>query len=261
MFLSQFFTTVGMDEQPIEYFFGPLHLLYLLLFITSFILLFMLMRKLQKNHQKLVINIALILILVLKYATEVLFIYEYNNVPYSSYPHPFWDVNTFFSFQLCGVMNIVLPITIWFNIKPLKPFVYLTSILGGLAVVFYPVTVLYGDPFVITLPMLRSSVVHFFLVFIPLWMIYQKDIKLKSKHALDIAIGLVSIAVWAMIGNLFIDSQANNMYLMSNPFLNGPIPVMNAIGNGYHVILLTILVSIGYFLTYKTAKQFEKKSE
>lgn len=263
MFLADFFTTIGMDEQPINYFFGTYHLLYFLLFLVSFIGLFIILVKQNKKKQDIFINISLILILFLKYITEVLFIYEYYNVfpAYSSYPHPFLDVNTFFSFQLCGVMNIVLPITIWFNIKPLKPFVYLTSILGGLAVVLYPVTVLYGDPFQITLPMLRSSVVHFFLVFIPLFLIYRGDIKMEKKYWYHIAIGLLSIAAWAMIGNLFIDTTANNMYLMINPFLNGPVPILNTIKSGWHNIILTIMVSIGYFLIYQFAKLFQKKSD
>ncbi|MDT8337303.1 MAG: YwaF family protein [Candidatus Izemoplasmatales bacterium] len=263
MFLANFFTTIGMDEQPIDYFFGTYHLLYFLLFIVSFIILFVILIKQNKKNQNIFINITLILILFLKYITEVLFIYEFYNVypAYSSYPHPFLDVNTFFSFQLCGVMNIVLPLTIWFKIKPLKPFVYLTSILGGLAVVLYPVTVLYGEPFQVTLPMLRSSIVHFFLVLIPLVLIYRRDIKLNKKHGIHIAIGLLSIAAWAMIGNLFIDTTANNMYLMVNPFLDGPIPILNTMKSGWHNIILTIMVTIGYIIIYQFAKLFQKKSD
>ncbi|MDD3129306.1 MAG: YwaF family protein [Candidatus Izemoplasmatales bacterium] len=262
MFLLDFFTTIGMDEQPVNYLFGPYHLVYFLISLISFIFLYKWIRKQEIKKQDLFINIALILILVLKYVVEIIFIYEYYFVEpaYSSYPHPFLDVNTFISFQLCGVMNIFLPITIWFDIKPLKPFVYLTSILGGLAVVLYPVTVLYGDPFQITLPMIRSSVVHFFLVLIPIILINREDIVLTKKDGISITIGLLSVATWAMFGNLFIDTQANNMYLMKNPFFGGPIGGLNILPDGFHVILLAVLVTLGYVLVYNIAKQFQKKS-
>ncbi len=265
MFLADFFSTIGMDEQPIEYFFGIHHLVYLLINIILFVFIFKFLQKHNKKRQDYFINIALILIIFLKYLGEALFIYEYYNIipAYSSYPHPFWDINTFFSFQLCGVMNILLPIVIWFDIKPLKTFVFSTSILGGLAVIFYPVTVLYGAPYQITLPIIRSSVIHFFLVLIPLFLIYRGDLVLDKKKWWQVAIGLVTVAGWAMIGNLFIDKDANNMYLMSNPFYQGPIPIINQLPNGYHVIFLTVAVTLGYIITFNIARYFTvlKKSE
>ena len=263
MLLSSFFTTSGMDDHPATYLFSLTHLIYFLSFLALFILFFIALKKLSSKKQKILITISLILILVLKYATEILFIYEYYNqepLP-STYPHPFFDVNTFISFQLCGVMNIFLPLVVWFDLKKLKPFVYLTSILGGLAVVLYPVTVLYGNPFTFTLPMVRSMLVHFFLVLIPLFLIHQGDIKLKRTDAYSIAIGLLTVAAWAMFGNLFLDGSANNMYLMENPFFGTNIPFLNIIPDGYHVILLAIMVTGGYFLVYRIAKLFEKKSD
>ncbi|MFA7076320.1 MAG: hypothetical protein WC152_06605 [Candidatus Izemoplasmatales bacterium] len=261
MTLTTFFSSMGMDEHPTKHLFGVYHLIYFLGFIIAFIVLFTIMNKLKKKNQDRVINIALVLIMFLKYITEVIFIYEYYNLnpQLSTYAHPFLHINTFFSFQLCGVMNIVLPLVIWLNIKPLKPFVYMTSILGGLAVVLYPVTVLFGEPPLITLPVVRSVLVHFFLVFIPIFQIKRGDLKLESKQALPIAIGLLTVAAWAMFGNLFIDSTANNMYLMVNPFLNGPIPIISKIPSGWHVLLLAVLVTIGYFIVYHIAKLFEKK--
>ncbi len=262
MTIKDFFSTTGMDEHPTSYLFGPFHLLYFLIFIISFILIFKLVKSMKKEKQDRFINLALILIIVLKYATEILFIYEYYTLdePLSSYSHPFLNVNTFFSFQLCGVMNIVLPLVIWFDIKPLKPFVYLTSILGGLAVVFYPVTVLYGDPLQINLPMFRSIIVHFFLVLIPLVLISRDDILIKKKDSISLTIGIFSVAAWAMFGNLFIDNTANNMYLMNNPFRIAQIPILGDIPDGYHVFILAIMVVIGYFIVYNIARIFQKKA-
>ena len=261
MTIKDFFSTTGMDEHPTNYLFGKFHLLYILIFIIAFILLFKLLKSMNKKKQDRFINFSLILIIFLKYITEVLFIYEYYTLesPLSTYAHPFFNINTFFSFQLCGVMNILLPLVFWFDIKPLKPFVYLTSILGGLAIVLYPVTVLYGNPLQINLPMFRSVVVHFFLVLIPLILINRGDINLKKKDSISLTIGIFSVAAWAMFGNLFIDKNANNMYLMSNPFKFAQIPILGDIPNGYHVFLLAIMVFIGYFLVYNIAKYFSKK--
>ncbi len=261
MVTASFFSTIGMDEQPINYFFGGYHLLYLMLNLLMFVVLFWVIHQKPRAKQDKFINISLVVIIFLKYAGEALFIYEYYNVSpaYSNYPHPFLDINTFFSFQLCGIMNILLPITIWFNIKKLKPFIYATSILGGLAVIFYPVTVLFGDPYQITFPIVRSSVVHFFLVLIPMILIARGDARLRRQDWYQIAIGLLLTGVWAMFGNLVIDKNANNMYLMVNPFLNGPIPIINQLPNGWHIIFLVVAVTFGYMVTFNFARLFTPK--
>lgn len=261
MILGSFFTTIGMDEQPGQYFFSNYHLVYLLISVFFFILLFKFLKNKTEKQQNVYITIFLILILFLKFAGEALFIYEYYFVEeaYSTYPHPFFDINTFFSFQLCGIMNMILPFVIWFNIKPLKDYVFATSILGGLSVMFYPVTVLYGSPFIFTLPIVRSTIVHFFLVFIPLFLIYRGDFKLSKERWFPIALSLIITALWAMFGNIFIDRTANNMYLMSNPFLNGPIPIINILPNGYHVLFLAVAVTFGYVIVFQIAKVFERR--
>lgn len=259
MFLSTFWSTVGMDEHPGDYFFNIPHLIYLLINIATFIGLWYLLKRMKKENQDKLISVFLIIILVLKYAGDILFIYEYYNVspPLSNYPHPFLDVDTLISFQLCGIVNILLPITIWFKIKPLKEFVFLSGILGGIAVMVYPVTILYGHPFVITLPMVRSTVVHFFLVFIPLYLIHRGDVKLNPKNWKQIAIGFACLVAWASFGNYVIDKGDNNLYLEFNPFLDTEIPLLNQIPNGWHIIAIIIIFGGGYFLTYKVARLFE----
>ncbi|MFW5794406.1 MAG: hypothetical protein ACOCV1_02875 [Bacillota bacterium] len=261
MFLNDFFTTIGMDEQPSYYFFSNYHLVYFLINLIFFILLFKYLKKKPKELQNKIISIALVLMLFLKFAGEALFIYEYYYIEevYSAYPHALLNINTVFSFQLCGIMNILLPFVIWFNIKPLKDFVFATSILGGLAVIFYPVTVLYGEPYQITFPIIRSTVVHFFLIFIPLFLIYRGDFKFRKSNWTKVAIGLLLTAAWAMFGNLIIDQTANNMYLMSNPFNGGPIPLINILGNGYHVLFLAVAVTLGYIIVYQISYLFEPR--
>lgn len=260
MFLSTFFSTTGMGENTTDYFYSWPHFLYLLLNIVAFIVLWHFLKKKKITTQDKIINVALILILVLKYAGDILFIYEYYNVaPITSiYPHPFWDVDTFFSFQLCGITNIILPITIWFNIKGLKEFVYASSILGGIAVILFPVTVLYGSPYVITFPVIRSSFIHFFLLFIPLFLINRGDHHLSGKRWTQLLIGAIIIVAWAMFGNLVIDIGDNNLYLMENPFYGGPIPILNALPNGWHNIISVILVILGFILIYYSSRLFEE---
>jgi hypothetical protein len=96
-------------------------------------------------------------------------------------------------------------------------------------------------------------------VLIPLILINRGDINIKKKDAISLTIGIFSVAAWAMIGNLFIDKNANNMYLMINPFRLAEIPVLGDIPNGYHVFLLAVMVFIGYFIVYHIARMFTKK--
>lgn len=259
MTLAGFFSTTGMDSQPVEYIFSGTHFIYLLLNLVSFIVLWYFMRRMKRRTQDILITIFLISMLVLKYAGDALFIYEYYNVSpaLSHYPHPFWDVDTFFSFQMCGVTNILLPIVIWFNLKPLKEFVFASSILGGFAVILYPVTVLFGDPYTITLPIVRSAIIHFFLLFIPLFLINRGDYRLEAKRSWQVALGLILLALWATFGNYVIDIGDNNLYLMENPFYGGPIPLLNIIPNYWHILLLAVLVTIGYAIVYRLTRVFE----
>jgi hypothetical protein len=198
-------------------------------------------------------------IILLKYAGDILFIYEYYNVaPITSiYPHAFWDVDTFFSFQMCGITNILLPVSIWFNVKPLKEFVFASSIVGGIAVILFPVTVLYGHPYMITLPIVRSSVIHFFLLFIPIYLIGQGEYKLSAKRWKQLVIGIALLCAWAMFGNLVIDIGDNNLYLMVNPFLDGPIPILSKFPNGWHNFVSAGLLFLGYVFVYQIVKLFE----
>ncbi len=259
MLLLNFFSTAGMDNQPVEYFFHMPHFIYLLFNIILFIILWKILKRQTKKIQDKIITIFLITMLVLKYMGDALFIYEYYNIspPLSSYPHPVLDVDTFFSFQMCGVTNILLPLVIWFDIKKLKEFVFASSILGGLAVMIYPVTVLYGDAYILTLPKIRSITVHFFLLFIPLFLINRGDYKLNPKKWKEVFIGVSILGLWATFGNFVIDKGDNNLYLMENPFLGGPIPIINSIPSGYHVIVFAMLLPFAYYFIYKIARLFE----
>ncbi|MBU1144285.1 MAG: YwaF family protein [Firmicutes bacterium] len=260
MLLSTFFTSSGMDSLPTEYLFGWIHFCYLLSAAIVFYLLIRFCSYQNKNIQKIIINVCLILLLVLKYGGELIFVLEWIRYGdgISSYSHPFLDYRTFFSFQMCGVNNVLLPFVIWFNIKPMKDFVFSTSIIGGLAVMIYPAGVLFGDPFVVTFPMLRSLIVHFILVFLPCYMIAIGDFKLDKKRWKYTLVGATLMTSWAMYGNLFVDQSANNMYLMTNPFYGGPVLLLNVIPNGWHVIMLFILVFLGFLLVYFLAGLFNK---
>lgn len=259
MFLTSFFSTSGMDQHPGEYLFAGPHFIYLLFNIVLFVALWILLKRSKRKTQDILITVFLVIMLVLKYAGDALFIYEYYNVSpaLSHYPHAFWDVDTIISFQMCGITNILLPLTIWFNLKGLKEFIFASSILGGLAVIFYPVTVLYGDPITITLPMIRSVFVHFFLLFIPLFLINRGDYKLSKTRWWQLVVGIALLALWALFGNLVIDIGDNNLYLMENPFYGGPIPLINIIPDGWHNLLLAVLVTAGYIIIYHMVKLFE----
>ncbi len=259
MRLLSFFSSSGMDEQPMRYLFTRIHLIYVLACAFIFIVLMRVMLRQKRSVRMAFVNVCLILILLLKYAGEALFISEWytHDVPVSTYSHPFWDYRTFFSFQMCGVDNILLPLVIWFKLKPLKDYVFTASILGGLSVMLYPLGVLSGDPFVFTFPMLRSMFIHLMLVFLPCFLIASGETKVEARHWKRTLVGLFAMAGWAMFGNLFVDWNANNMYLVINPFYGGPVPIISAIPNGWHVLLLAAMVFIGFFLVYQFIRIFD----
>jgi len=263
MRLLAFFTSNGMDDQPALYLFKWQHILYILISVALFIFLMEFFRVKKDKTRKLFVTICCLIMLLLKYGGEVLFIWEWSRYgdQLSSYSHPFLDFRTLISFQLCGVNNVLLPLVIWFDWKKAKDFIYSTSIIGGLAVIIYPVGVLYGDPFVFTFPILRSLVIHFLLVFLPCFLIVTGDFTLKKENWTNTLVGCVLMTAWAMFGNLFVDPGANNMYLMANPFLGGPVPVLNILPDGYHMIVLFLLVVFAFFLVYSVFALYNRQKE
>lgn len=260
MLLSTFFSSLGMDDDPSKYLFQTEHFIYIAACFLLFYFTIKVFVHSSEKTRKILITILLVLMLVLKYGGEIIFVsewYKYGS-SISTFSHSFWDFRTLISFQVCGVSNILLPIVYWFNIKKMKDYVYASSIIGGLAVMLYPVGILYGEPLVITFVMLRSLIVHFLLVFIPIFLIASGEFSLLKKNWALTFIGAVLMNVWALFGNLFIDTTANNMYLMQNPFFGGPVPLLNILPNGFHVIPLYILVFLAFLLVYFIAGKIQK---
>jgi hypothetical protein len=102
----------------------------------------------------------------------------------------------------------------------MKDFVYSSSFIGGLAVLLYPAGVLYGDPLVITFPMIRTLTVHFLLVFLPLYMM-KPVISVLKRVVGKMFFMASSSSRLALFETFFVDKTANNMFLMENPFLEG----------------------------------------
>jgi hypothetical protein len=261
MFLVRFFSSEGMDLLPDAYLFQWPHFLYLGLCILTFFLLMKLPDHRHPLVRKIIVTTGCVLLLFFKYAGEIIFVSEwfrYGNAV-STFSHPLWDWRTVISFQVCGVNNVLLPLVVWFNWKPLKDFVYPASILGGTAVLLYPVGVLFGDPLVLTFPMLRTLVVHFLLVFLPLYLIKIGEFRLESRYWYRALIGCILMIAWSMYGNLFVDRSANNMYLMRNPFAGGPVPILNQLPDGWHTIPMITLVILGFLLVYFLVGRYQKK--
>ncbi|MDD3126762.1 MAG: hypothetical protein WC479_03460 [Candidatus Izemoplasmatales bacterium] len=252
MFLVDFFSSEGMDSNPDMYLFKWQHFVYLAVCVLLFFLLMKVINNRNKTVQKIIIISSCLLLLIFKYGGEAIFVWEWNHfgATISTASHPFWDVRTFISFQVCGINNVLLPLVIAFNIKPLKNFVFSASIIGGLAVMIYPVGVLFGDPIVITFPLLRTLFVHFLLVFLPCYLIKIDNFHFDRRYWYHCLLGSIGVLIWAMVGNLFITPGANNMFLMVNPFANGPIPIVNILPNGWHVIFLVMLCALGFLLVY-----------
>ncbi|MFA5380551.1 MAG: hypothetical protein WC088_06390 [Candidatus Izemoplasmatales bacterium] len=260
MFLVDFFSSEGMDSIPDQYLFKWQHFVYFAGCLLLFIFFMKVIDNRNKTVQKIIIYGSCILLLIFKYGGEIIFVWEWDNfgTMISTASHPFWDVRTFFSFQVCGINNVLLPLVITFNIKPLKNFVYSASIIGGFAVLIYPVGVLFGDPITITFPLLRTLFVHFLLVFLPCYLIKIENFRFDKRYWYHCLMGSICVLVWAMVGNLFITPGANNMFLMVNPFANGPIPIVNVLPDGWHVIFLVLLCALGFWLVYLIANGYER---
>lgn len=261
MILSKFFTSEGMDLLPDSYIFKLPHLLYLIACVFTFFLLMWLFKSKNPKISKIIILVCCLLLLGFKYGGEAVFIYEWYHFPepISSYSHPLFDFRTLISFQVCGINNVLLPLVVLFNIKPLKDFVYTSSVIGGIAVILYPAGVLFGDPLVITFPMLRTLIVHFLLVFLPLYLYKINDFRLKRKNWKNVLWGVIAVIAWAMFGNLVVDPNANNMFLMVNPFYGGPVPFLNQLPNGIHAIFLITIIFLVYILLYFLADLYQRK--
>lgn len=260
MLLVKFFSSEGMDLFPDQYLFRWPHFLYL--GVCAF-LFFLLIRGLKSDRpitRKIVINVSCVLLLLFKYGGEAIFVTEWNlyGDAISSFSHPFWDWRTFFSFQVCGINNVLLPLVVWFDIKPMKDFIYPASIIGGLAVLLYPVGVLFGDPITITFPLLRTLIVHFLLIFLPIYLIKNDEFHLEKKYWYRAFFGCLLVIAWSMYGNLIVDYGANYMFLMENPFEGGPIPVLNVIPDGWHLLLTFLLVFLGFLLVYGVSSRYER---
>lgn len=245
MALAKFFSSEGMDLLPDGYLFTLPHFIYMIvsLFFVIYVVRWMKIDNPKRN--KIVVLVLCGLLWFFKYAGEVVFVYESLafDEPVSSFTHGFWDWRTLISFQICGVNNVLLPIAVLFNVKPMKDFTFLTSILGGITVILYPSTVLFGDPFTVTFPMVRSLIVHMILVALPLFLIRTGEFRLELKHWKRTLIGTILVFLWALYGNLVVDPGANYMFLMTNPFYDGPIPLLNQIPHGVH---LPVIMALSY---------------
>jgi len=248
MLLTRFFSSEGMDLFPDMYLFKTPHFLYVFCCAVLFIVLMKVLPGRGPNVRRIVVLVAGILLLFLKYGGEVIFVWEWYafSEPVSQNSHPFLDWRTLISFQICGINNILLPLVVWFDWKKAKDFVYGSSLLGGLAVILYPVGVLFGDPIVLTFPMIRTLVVHFLLFFLPCYLVREGEFRFSPKRWRSIVVGSLLAMAWAMYGNLVVDPGANNMYMMENPFFGGPVPILNAIPDGWHVAAILVMIALGF---------------
>ncbi|HAQ56314.1 MAG TPA: hypothetical protein DCR44_02760 [Acholeplasmatales bacterium] len=261
VFLTRFFSSEGMDLFPDMYLFKGPHFLYILFCALAFIVLMKVLPGRGPKVRRIVVLVSTILMLVLKYGGEVIFVSEYyaSAEPVSANTHSFFDWRTLISFQICGINNILLPLVVWFDWKKAKDFVYGSSILGGLAVILYPVGVLFGDPIVLTFPLIRTLLVHFLLFFLPCYLIREKTFKFEIRHWPRVLVGTLLAMAWAMYGNLFVDPDANNMYMMQNPFYGGPIPLLNAIPDGWHLIFILAMIALGFLVIYALSGAFRRR--
>lgn len=118
-------------------------------------------------------------------------------------------------FHLCTVMTFLLPMTMVFNWKKIKPAVYALSMMGGI------ITVIIGDYFdsaFMTFSTLEGMAAHTLLLCLPIIDIAIGGFKLKFKQSWQPIVGILILLGWAMLANkvFFKDYNTNYMYLERN---------------------------------------------
>ncbi|MFA6801528.1 MAG: hypothetical protein WCR19_05425 [Acholeplasmataceae bacterium] len=163
-----------------------------------------------------------------------------------------------FPFHLCTVMTFLLPIVIVFNIKKLKPAVFLLSMMGGI------ITILIGDYFdnkFMTFGMLEGMTAHTLLILIPCINMAIGGFKMTFKKSLTVFPAMMVLLLWATFANevLFKAYDTNYMYLRRNGLpgnLGGNYYLL--IYGAIFLLLYGLIVGLPYLFQYKKYQIAEK---
>jgi uncharacterized membrane protein YwaF len=122
-------------------------------------------------------------------------------------------------FHQCGVMGIVLPLVVLFNLNKLKAPVYVISMMGGFA------TVAFGEYFTsnfVSFYTIEGMISHTLLIMIPLIEIASGKFSLQIKESWKVLVAMLILIAWASFANevLFKKYQSNYMYLKESGFPN-----------------------------------------
>lgn len=118
-------------------------------------------------------------------------------------------------FHLCTMMTFLLPLTMVFNWKKIKPCIYVLSMMGGI------ITVIVGDYFddaFMTFATLEGMTAHTLMICLPVIEMATGGFKLRIKDCWQPIVGVVILIGWAMLANkvFFKDYNTNYMYLERN---------------------------------------------
>ncbi|MDO4289377.1 MAG: YwaF family protein [Eubacterium sp.] len=101
-------------------------------------------------------------------------------------------------FDWCNQICLALPVIVLFNLKGAYPYVDILAIMGGLAVLIYPLWVFY-DYGGIHVMAIQSMISHGLMVLIALTLPFSSDYRPEARYFYKPVIGLIIIAAVALV--------------------------------------------------------------
>ncbi len=154
-------------------------------------------------------------------------------------------------FHQCAVMGFILPLVVFFNIKPLKMPVYTISFMGAIA------TIAFGEYFTSAfMPFysLEGIISHTLLLLIPLIDIASGEFSFDIKKSWSVFVGMLILLGWASLANevFFKEYEPNYMYLQKSGFPSD-------FGGSYYFLLYVIIFFFVYAAIFVPPLLYKKR--
>ncbi len=166
-----------------------------------------------------------------------------------------WDAATALPLHLCSYMLIFIPLAVFTRSPRAIHITYAIGLPGALMALLFPADWI-GDFPLLVYRSLETITTHMMIAFIPLFMILSGLVKIEFKRIKEMFVIILAMLTFSWIANLLIGNGANYMFVMQAPNVFPFNAIEAAIGYGYLVVyvLLLVLLWIILFLPFRTKK-------
>lgn len=163
-----------------------------------------------------------------------------------------WDAATALPLHLCSYMLIFIPLAVWTKSTRAIHITYAIGLPGALMALLFPADWI-GDFPLLVYRSLETITTHMMIAFIPLFMIFTGLAKIEFKRIKEMFVIIMLMLGFSWIANLLIGNGANYMFVMQAPNVFPFNAIEAAIGYGYLVVyvLLLVLLWVILFLPFK----------